>query len=122
MSEEWPERAVCRFDELADPGAREFRIGAGYWPFRGLVVRRGEAVYAWANVCPHQHLPLNLGDDDFLMRLGQGVLLRCAMHGALFVPETGICVAGPCAGHGLQPLACRVQAGMVLVRAPDQQA
>lgn len=122
MSADWPERPVCRLDQLADPGAREFFVGEGDWPFRGLVVRRAGAVLAYANVCPHKNHPLNLADDDFLVTVaGSGQLLRCASHGALFVPETGLCVFGPCAGRSLRPLECRVASGMVLVRSPDSQ-
>ena len=40
------EVVVGRLEELDDPGCREFTIGDGDWPFRGFVVRRGEAVYA----------------------------------------------------------------------------
>jgi nitrite reductase/ring-hydroxylating ferredoxin subunit len=123
MTEEgWPERAACRLDELPDPGAREFFVGAGDWPFRGIVVRRNAAVCAFANVCPHKGHPLNLADDDFLVTVpGGGPLLRCASHGALFVPESGLCLVGPCAGRGLRRLECRVADGVVLVRAPDSQ-
>lgn len=122
MSEEWAERVACRLDELADPGAREFLAGAGDWPFRGIVVRRAGSIYAFANVCPHKGHPLNLAEDDFLVSLaGQGLLLRCASHGALFVPETGLCVGGPCSGRSLRRLQCRVENGLVLVRAPDGQ-
>lgn len=116
------EHVACRFDELADPGAREFVVGAGEWPFHGFVVRRAGVVYAYANVCPHKGHPLNLADDDFLVTVqGGGPMLRCASHGALFVPENGLCVFGPCSGRSLRQLPCRVQDGAVLVRAPDSR-
>ena len=120
MSEAWPERAVCRLDAVADPGAREFCVGEGDWPFRGIIVRRAGVLYAYANHCPHKGHPLNLAEDDFLVTVaGSGQLLRCASHGALFVPENGLCVVGPCSGRSLRPLPCRVADGQVLVRAPD---
>jgi nitrite reductase/ring-hydroxylating ferredoxin subunit len=116
------ERIACRLDELADPGAKEFVVGEGDWPFRGIVVRRAATVYAYANVCPHKGHPLNLAADDFLVSVpGGGQMLRCASHGALFVPENGLCLLGPCSGHSLRPLACRVDGGNVLVRCPDAQ-
>ncbi|MFP6798982.1 MAG: Rieske (2Fe-2S) protein, partial [Pseudomonas sp.] len=34
-------------------------------------------------------------------------LIQCATHGALFLIESGECVAGPCAGQSLQELAIR---------------
>jgi nitrite reductase/ring-hydroxylating ferredoxin subunit len=122
MSGSWAEHAACRLVQLGDPGAREFVVGEEDWPFRGIVVRRGGAVYAYANVCPHKGHPLNLADDDFLVTVaGQGQLLRCASHGALFVLENGLCVAGPCSGRSLQRLECRIGDGVVLVRAPARQ-
>ncbi len=121
MSEAWPERAVCRYEDLADPGAREFQVGEGDWPFSGIVCRRDGVVYAYANVCPHKNHPLNLVDDKFLISVpGGGQLLRCASHGALFVPETGLCVFGPCSGRKLRALDCRVDEGAVMVRSPDR--
>ena len=122
MSEAWPERIVCRFEDLAIQGAREFQVGEGDWPFSGIVCRRGDTVYAYANVCPHKQHPLNLIDDNFLITVpGGGQLLRCASHGALFVPETGLCVFGPCSGRELRSLPCRVVDGAVLVTSPDRR-
>ena len=46
-----------------------------------------------------------------------GNLIRCIMHGALFEIATGDCVAGPCMGHGLQPLPIDVRDGYVLLDA-----
>ena len=122
MTDGWTERPACRLQQLPDPGAREFFVGEGDWPFRGFVVRRGDAICAFANVCPHKGHPLNLADDDFLVTApGGGQLLRCASHGALFVPETGLCVFGPCSGKSLRRLECRVENGVVLVTAPGSQ-
>ncbi|MCC7257123.1 MAG: Rieske (2Fe-2S) protein [Gammaproteobacteria bacterium] len=120
MSPSWPEHVACRLEDLTDPGTREFFVGEGDWPFRGVVVRRDGNVYAYANRCPHQGHPLNLAEDDFLVTVAGGQVLRCASHGALFVPETGLCVAGPCSGRSLRALACRVEGGAVLVRAPER--
>ena len=120
MADTWAERPACRLADLPDPGAREFFVGEGDWPFRGIVVRHSGAISAFVNVCPHKGHPLNLADDDFLMAVpGGGELLRCASHGALFVPENGLCVFGPCSGRSLRRLECRVADGVVLVKAPS---
>lgn len=120
VTENGREHRVCRLDELADPGAREFFVGEGDWPFRGFVVRRSGAVYAYVNVCPHKGHPLNLAENDFLMTVpGAGELLRCSSHGALFVPENGLCVFGPCSGRSLRPLECRVADEIVIVKVPE---
>ncbi|MFT4613058.1 MAG: nitrite reductase/ring-hydroxylating ferredoxin subunit [Bacteroidia bacterium] len=68
-----------------------------------LVVRRAGAVYVYQNLCPHTRETLDptggsVASDD-------GLLLRCQRHGAEFITETGDCVAGPCQGERLEPVA-----------------
>lgn len=108
--------AVARLGDIPDPGAREFFVGAGDWPFRGFLVLVDGALRAYANVCPHKGHPLNLRDDDFLVP-GERLLV-CASHQALFEPESGLCVLGPCAGRKLRALECWVEGGAVMVRSP----
>ena len=108
-----PGRVICALASLDDPGARGFTLGTGEWPLRGFVVRRGETVRAYVNHCPHAGFPLNWQPDVFLAP--GGAQIRCIMHGALFEIETGVCIAGPCAGLGLQPLPIEVRDGYVLL-------
>jgi nitrite reductase/ring-hydroxylating ferredoxin subunit len=106
-------RVICPLHELADPGARGFTMGAGDWPLRGFVVRRGSLVRAYVNHCPHAGFPLNWTPDAFLAR--ESPLILCSMHGALFEIDSGVCVAGPCEGLGLRALPVRVHRGYVLL-------
>ena len=106
-------RVLCRLDELAATGCREFRLGGGEWPLRGFVVRAGIEVHAYLNRCAHLALPLNLLPDRFLTH--DGSMLLCTAHGALFEKSTGFCVAGPCSGQSLTRLAVQVAAGCVLL-------
>ena len=109
------QRVLCRLHDLGDPGARGFTLGGGEWPLRGLVVRHGSAVRAYVNHCPHAGFPLNWQPDEFLAP--EAPLILCAMHGALFEIESGLCVAGPCAGRSLRALPVRVTGGYVLLEA-----
>ncbi len=115
MNEADPARVICALDDLADPGAKGFRMGEGDWPLRGFVVRRGATVRAYVNYCPHAGFPLDAFPDAFLA--DGAPLIRCAMHGALFEIETGRCVAGPCEGLALRPLPVRVVRGHVTLDA-----
>jgi len=117
MNEAWPEWPVCSLAELGDPDARDFLVGDGEWPFRGFVLQRDGALHAYANICPHRRHPLDFPPGRFLTE--QGKLIRCGSHGALFLSETGECVFGPCVGQSLLKLDLRVEAGTILVRAPD---
>ena len=107
------ERVICPLHELPDPGAKGFTMGAGDWPLRGFVVRRGQRVHAYVNHCPHAGFPLNWRSDAFLAP--QAPLILCSMHGALFEIDTGACVSGPCAGLGLRTLPVRVERGYVML-------
>ena len=106
------ERVVCRLSEL-ESGARGFTMGGGDWPVRGFVVRVGGAVHGYLNRCPHAGHPLDLLPGRFLT--ADGTLILCSSHGALFEKSTGYCVAGPCMGRALTPLALQVKCGLVLL-------
>ena len=108
---------VCKLDELDDPGCREFQIGAGDWPFRGFVVRRGDKVFAYRNHCAHAGHPLNWLPDRFLTPDGKQII--CGSHGAVYEIDSGTCVAGPCPGKKLQPVEVEILDGLVTVRGPD---
>jgi len=107
------ERVVCRLSELGDPGARGFTIGRGDWPLRGFVVRANGQVRGYVNHCPHAGHPLDLVPHRFLTR--DGALILCSSHGALFDKLTGYCIAGPCAGQHLRPIALQLEAGIVML-------
>jgi nitrite reductase/ring-hydroxylating ferredoxin subunit len=93
-------RTLCRLDEIDDPGAKGFRFREGDAEFAGFVVRWRGRVLGYVDSCPHAGWPLALF-DRYLTR--QGDLILCAGHGAVFRPDDGLCLAGPCAGDRLKP-------------------
>ncbi len=54
---------------------------------------------AYANVCRHQPVPLDVDDLAFLAP--DGVHLVCRWHGALYRTLDGSCIEGPCNGQSL---------------------
>ena len=58
-----------------------------------ILARRGPAVWAFDNVCPHAGWPLEAPDGRVLM--SEGAFLVCAGHGASFRHTDGGYVAGP---------------------------
>lgn len=74
-------------------------------PFRstGILVRCEGGVRAWRNECRHLAVRLDRDTEGSLFDR-DGELLMCQFHGALYRPDDGMCVAGPCAGSRLRPL------------------
>ena len=98
---------LCRLAEIPDPGSRGFELGE-----RAIfVVRRGQLLKGYVNSCPHTGGPLDWVEHQFLDHERERIL--CATHGALFRLEDGQCLAGPCAGKSLRPVALAVVAGEV---------
>jgi len=107
------ETAVCRVDAIPDGGARGFVLpDVGDGVIRMIVLRSGESVRAYRNQCPHRGTPLDLRPDDFLDRDRTHIV--CSTHGAIFRKDDGYCLAGPCAGDQLSPIAVRLENGIVL--------
>ncbi|MGH8401563.1 MAG: Rieske (2Fe-2S) protein [Gammaproteobacteria bacterium] len=98
---------ICRLADLPDQEARGFSFPGAQFPDEYFVVRRGDAVYGYRNQCPHAGNFLNWKPDAFLTR--DRSLIMCSAHGALFEPESGDCVAGPCTGRTLDRLRVAVE-------------
>lgn len=93
-------KLLCRPDELAEGQSRGFSIEG----LKLLLIRRDGRVHAYENRCPHRGISLEWVADQFLDTSGS--LIQCATHGALFLIDSGECVAGPCAGDSLQVVDC----------------
>lgn len=88
--------SLCKLDQIPDGGAFEVDAPDGIDTL--VLLRFGEQVRAYLNVCPHAGRPLNWAPGKFLLAHGQ---LVCAAHGAAFKPEDGSCIGGPCRGESL---------------------
>lgn len=104
---------ICALADLDEFGARGFDYETPEGTRSGFVIRRGVAVYAYRNVCPHAGHPLNWKPDAFLTR--DRTRIMCSVHGAIFEPETGLCIGGPCPGRSLTALRAEIQAGKIVV-------
>ena len=102
--------ALCRLDDIPDPGGKGFALPNRP---RFFVIRVGERVWGYVNSCPHQGVNLDWNPDHFLSY--DMDLIQCATHGARFEIETGKCIAGPCPGRSLTPTTVRVENGQVML-------
>jgi nitrite reductase/ring-hydroxylating ferredoxin subunit len=92
---------VCAAEELADGGAG-VRVNATYagGPAVVFFVRFGGEAYGYLNRCAHVPMELDWVEGQFFE--SSGLYLMCATHGAIYQPETGKCVGGPCRGGRLR--------------------
>ena len=103
---------ICLLVDIPDPGAYGFSLPGARFPDEWFLVRCGDSVHAYHNVCPHAGNFLNWKADAFLTR--DKALIMCSAHGALFDPTSGVCVAGPCLGKALGALLVKVEQGVVV--------
>ena len=106
-------RVLCTLADLEATGAKEIVLVKGGARYPVVVVRQGEVVRGYENICPHARLPLNVEADAFY-DVSRTVLV-CVNHGAHFDPLTGICVRGPCKGMGLRVFPVTVEGHNVVV-------
>jgi nitrite reductase/ring-hydroxylating ferredoxin subunit len=102
---------LCRADAIAEGAARGFALGSGFARRLVLVLRKNGILRAYVDSCPHAGTPLEMAADDFFDRDGRYLL--CRTHGALFRPEDGVCVAGPCIGARLKPVPIDIADGAI---------
>lgn len=97
---------LCSLAEIGELG-KEVAIPSAQGQQYLMLFQRGGQVLAFHNVCPHQGRALNWTPDRFLFS-PEGCLI-CPHHGASFELPSGTCVAGPCVGASLQPVAVDVK-------------
>ena len=90
-------------EEIPEREARSFETPQGDNIF---ITQREGAFYAYQNICPHLQVELEFLENQFLD--ADKEYIQCSTHGALFVVETGECIAGPCQGQSLQKVAIKV--------------
>jgi len=94
------ERLICASEALIDGGAGvrfEVRRAGGQTP--AFAIRFRGVVRAYVNECQHQATELDWNFGDFFD--AERLYLVCATHGAMYEPESGVCIDGPCRGARL---------------------
>lgn len=104
--------ALCRLDAIPDGGAMGADAPLPAGEENLILLRRGEQVQAFLNICPHAGRQLDYAPGRFLLSKG---MLICAVHGASFDQANGMCVAGPCKGESLRRVDVRVQGDEVFL-------
>lgn len=94
---------------LGEGESRRFEVRIEGIPQPAFAVCWKGGLRAYVNACRHQAQPLDFGDGHFFDEAYDALV--CCHHGARYAPDTGVCVAGPCAGKRLTPLALEIREG-----------
>jgi nitrite reductase/ring-hydroxylating ferredoxin subunit len=108
-----PNTYLCEVTQIPDQGGWEVTFGEGKEPFRLLLLRRDQQIWAYHNSCPHFSIPLNFEPQHFIVMDGE--LIMCAHHTAFFNFDDGLCVDGPCTGSTLLSIPVYLADGSVFV-------
>ena len=96
--------------EIPEAGSKGFtHNGESYF-----AVKKYGKIYVYKNACPHIGIALEWVENQFLD--SSRSMIQCANHGALFVIDSGLCVAGPCTGQRLVAVAFDVVNDIICLR------
>ena len=97
------ERLICVSAALVDGGdGVRFDVARAGGSLPAFVVRWRTRPFAYINECQHQSTELDWNAGDFFDE--SKLYLMCATHGAMYEPDSGLCIAGPCNGARLAPV------------------
>lgn len=95
---------LCASDALTEGGAGvRFPIMAAGKKTTGFAIRYRQQVFAYVNRCAHVSIELDWNEGEFFD--SSRSLLICSTHGAMYRPDGGQCMGGPCRGGRLLPIA-----------------
>lgn len=80
-----------------------------------FLVRRGEDVFGYVNLCPHFGTPLNLRSPSFLTK--DGARIRCTSHFSEFRIDDGFGLSGHGEGCWLDPVPVEIADGVIVIAA-----
>ena len=106
------ERLICTSAVLVDGGTGvRFEIERAGIPLPAFAVRFRGVVRAYVNECRHQATELDWNPGEFFD--AERLYLICATHGAVYEPDSGLCIDGPCRGARLATVAVCERDGSV---------
>ncbi len=83
---------------------------------KAFVIRWQGSLHGWINECQHASVPMDFDGD--VLESGRQFIL-CPYHGAIYQPNTGACVGGPCRGSHLDAVPVQERGGQIWLQAAD---
>lgn len=93
---------LCLNSELPEKTAKTYPFNDQSY----FIIKFEGQVYAYLNACPHRKIELEWQENAFFDSSKD--YLQCATHGALFLPQSGYCITGPCIQKSLTSVAIKV--------------
>ena len=103
--------AVSSFEK--DPSTVKFKFFINGEKRTGFALLFEGGYYVYKNQCQHLPVELDWEDNDFFDETNKFIV--CATHGALYEPQSGHCIAGPCNGENLISMAFEVTKDNIVI-------
>jgi len=105
-------RLICESQDLTESGKGiRFTVNHEGLETPAFVVRINGHANGYLNRCAHVPVELDWMEGEFFD--DSGVYFVCSTHGAIYHPESGLCVGGPCSGKSLIKLTMDERDGKV---------
>jgi len=93
---------LCKTEDIPNGACKGFSTDLDANTQDIFIVNRDNKFYGYKNSCPHTGVNLNWQPDVFMDF--DDFYIQCAVHGARFEVESGLCVWGPCNGLYLEEI------------------
>lgn len=104
---------LCSTEELAEGHSKGFEVAGKHI----IAVRKYGDIHLYKNACPHLGVRMEMVPDQFLDTSHS--LIMCAMHGALFRIEDGLCISGPCLNQALTEVSFEINEEVIYLVADE---
>jgi nitrite reductase/ring-hydroxylating ferredoxin subunit len=111
-------RLICLSTDLAESGdGVRFDMEYQGKQQSAFVIRHRGQVHAYLNRCAHVGVELDWQAGKFFDT--EKMHLICSTHGAVYAPENGRCLGGPCQGAALVSLSIEERDGQIILTEYD---
>jgi len=109
-------RVIAKIDEVSPGSVKKFWLICQKYRVDAFLINYKGNFFAYVNRCRHMTTPLDFVRDEFWSEDRRH--LMCYTHGALYEPDSGLCISGPCKGESLFRLPVVIDGEEVLVGCP----
>lgn len=83
----------------------------------GFVIKKNNQFFVYLNECQHLDVELDWQENDFFDEEKKYIV--CATHGAMYDPNSGLCISGPCMGAYLKKIEYTETSNKIIINLKD---